>query len=87
MKQEKLMRVFAVSLALGLAAITLVPGSGRGDDAAIREGTGLLAEGDRLADDGKFTEAVIRYKRDGEAAPEPAQNSFQARSQARCDQA
>ncbi len=29
----------------------------------IREGVGLLGEGDRLADKGEYTEAVIRYKR------------------------
>jgi len=33
------------------------------DDAVIRQGTKLLEEGDRLADQGQFTEAVIRYKR------------------------
>ena len=42
-----------------------IPTPGRGDDkdAAIRDGTKMLDEGDKLADQGQFTEAVIRYKR------------------------
>ena len=45
-------------------AIVVVPlGAGAADDAVIRQGTQLLAEGDRLADEGQLTEAVIRYKR------------------------
>jgi hypothetical protein len=57
------MRLLQVSLALALSIAALVPGSGRGDDSAVRQGTALLDEGDRLADQGQFTEAVIRYKR------------------------
>ena len=57
------MRLLQVSLALALSIAALVPGSGRGDDSAVRQGTALLDEGDRLADRGQFTEAVIRYKR------------------------
>lgn len=57
------MRFFAASLAVVLPIFVLLPGRVRGDDAAIRQGTELLAEGDRLADQGQFTEAVIRYKR------------------------
>ncbi len=41
----------------------IVPVYCAGDDAAVRRGTKLLAEGDRLADQGQYTEAVIRYKR------------------------
>ena len=50
-------------LVLALAAAFFCAGVGRGDDAAVGNGTKLLAEGDRLADQGQFTEAVIRYKR------------------------
>ena len=57
------MRFLSVSLALALTIAVLVPGSGRGDDSSIHQGTALLEEGDRLADLGQFTEAVIRYKR------------------------
>jgi hypothetical protein len=41
----------------------VVPGQTRGDEAAIAQGKRLLQEGDRLADQGEYTEAVIRYKR------------------------
>jgi hypothetical protein len=44
----------------------LIPGSslwGKDDDSSLKAGTKLLAEGDKLADDGKPAEAVIRYKR------------------------
>jgi hypothetical protein len=56
------------SLVHGVAALALlgaIPGRGLAQDGAssIRAGTRLLAEGDRLADEGQFTEAVIRYKR------------------------
>jgi hypothetical protein len=57
------MRFFAVSLVLGLALAGLISGEGRSDDSAIKQGTDLLAEGDRFADKGEYTEAVIRYKR------------------------
>ena len=36
--------------------------AGMRDDAVVLTATKLLAEGDKLADDGQFTEAVIRYK-------------------------
>ena len=50
--------------ALVLTWILLAPAPGRGDeiDASMKAGTKLLAEGDRLADEGKPGEAVIRYK-------------------------
>jgi hypothetical protein len=57
------MRRFAISLALALFVALLVPDRARSDDDAIRQGTDLLAEGDRFADGGQYTEAVIRYKR------------------------
>ncbi len=57
------MRFLSFSFAVALTVALLVPGRGRGDDSAVREGTALLDEGDRLADEGQFTEAVIRYKR------------------------
>ena len=41
--------------------IALPPGT-RGDDTKSSDGAKLLKEGDRLADDGKFAEAVIKYK-------------------------
>jgi hypothetical protein len=47
-------------LALALVA---APSQGRADDPAVAAGTGLLEEGDRLADRGQYTEAVVRYKR------------------------
>ena len=37
-------------------------GEGRADDADAPDGASLLLEGDKLADEGKFTEAVIKYK-------------------------
>ena len=44
--------------------LLFVPAPGRGDEinASMKAGTRLLAEGDRLADEGKPGEAVIRYK-------------------------
>src|SRR3954453_7010603 len=54
--------------AIGFMALTLTgvlpsPGRAEDGDSSIRAGTKLLDEGDRLADQGQFTEAVIRYKR------------------------
>ncbi len=46
-----------------LVAVLSLLAPARGDDAAVTRGTKLLEEGDRLADQGEFTEAVIRYKR------------------------
>ena len=47
-----------------VVAIVLVPCSGMGaDDDVIRQGTQMLSEGDRLAEHGQFTDAVIQYKR------------------------
>ncbi len=48
-----------------LAVISTTPGPASGDDEEppVRAGTDLLAEGDRLADQGQTTEAVIRYER------------------------
>jgi hypothetical protein len=59
------MRYFSVRVAtvLAVAATLYCAGAGRADDVAVGKGTALLAEGDRLADQGQFTEAVIRYKR------------------------
>jgi hypothetical protein len=49
---------------LVVLAILLIPATGNGaDDETIRQGTKLLGEGDHFADQGQFTEAVIRYKR------------------------
>ena len=46
------MRFLSFSFAVALTVALLVPGRGRGDDSAVREGTALLDEGDRLADQG-----------------------------------
>ena len=57
-------------------------------DASIKAGTKLLEEGDRLADEGKPGEAVIRYKSAFEQLlPRLRQDPVQARGQARRDQA
>jgi hypothetical protein len=52
-----------IGSALALTVMFLVCGHGMADDSAIRQGTRLLEEGDRLADKGQFTDAVIHYKR------------------------
>ena len=57
------MRLLVVCLLMALAVASLVPNRARSDDSAVRQGTDLLHEGDRLADLGQYTEAVIRYKR------------------------
>src|SRR4051812_41841737 len=54
-----------LSIPLFLALVLLGPGRPSfADDpeASIAEGKKLLAEGDKLADDGKTTDAVLRYK-------------------------
>jgi hypothetical protein len=56
------MRLLAVFPFLVLTGLVLAD-PGRADDSAVAQGTRLLGEGDRLADQGEFTEAVIRYKR------------------------
>ncbi len=62
--RAQLMRLTPRLTAFALTCILLVPAPGRGDeiDASMKAGTKLLAEGDRLADEGKPAEAVIRYK-------------------------
>jgi hypothetical protein len=57
------MQYFSVRFALALSLILVVPGYSPGDDAAVAQGKKLLDQGDRLADEGKFTDAVIAYKR------------------------
>ncbi len=59
------MNLLTIPLAAILTAtISLVTVAAADDQAKpIREGTKLLAEGDKLADLGKYTEAVISYKR------------------------
>jgi hypothetical protein len=47
---------------VSLSLYLLLPAIGLADDAIVSDGTKLLSEGDKLADEGKFTEAVIRYK-------------------------
>ncbi len=59
------MNLFTIPFAAILTVMISLVALGAADDQAkpIREGTKLLAEGDRLADLGKYTEAVISYKR------------------------
>lgn len=59
------MNLLRISLAAIFTATLALATTGRADDTpkAIREGTKLLAEGDKLADAGKYTEAVISYKK------------------------
>jgi len=56
------MRLLSIATLFVLTFVWL-PGPTRGDDPAITKGTDLLAEGDHLADQGQYTEAVVRYKR------------------------
>ena len=56
------MRLMTAGSVWLLALVLLAPIRGYADDAAITAGTKLLAEGDKFADEGKFTDAVIRYK-------------------------
>jgi hypothetical protein len=62
--RARLMRLSPRLTAFALTCTLLAPAPGRGDeiDASMKAGTKLLAEGDRLADEGKPGEAVIRYK-------------------------
>jgi hypothetical protein len=57
--------VFSASALTILTMLWVIPNPSLGQDGAksIRAGTKLLDEGDRLAETGQFTEAVIRYKR------------------------
>jgi hypothetical protein len=48
---------------LAIVSATPPPASADDNEPAVRAGTKLLDEGDRLADQGQTTEAVIRYKR------------------------
>ena len=48
---------------LAMSWVLPSPGLAQEGASSIRAGTRLLNEGDRLAEDGQFTEAVIRYKR------------------------
>jgi hypothetical protein len=57
------MHFLSVRLALALGLFVFVAGLCQGDEPAVTRGIKLLAEGDRLADQGQYTEAVIRYKR------------------------
>ena len=58
------MRILQGHTAIALTCMLLAPALVRGDEieASLKAGTKLLAEGDRLADEGKPGEAVIRYK-------------------------
>ncbi len=59
------MNLLTIPFAAIITAVIPLAALGAADDQAkpISEGTKLLAEGDRLADLGKYTEAVISYKR------------------------
>ena len=56
------MRELTSGLIVCVCLSLVLPGEGRADDAALPDGASLLTEGDKLADEGKFTEAVIKYK-------------------------
>ena len=84
------MRVSQRLAALALISILLAPAHARSDEieASLKAGTRLLAEGDKLADEGKPGEAVIRYKNAFEKLlTSLAAYPLQERSEARCDQA
>ena len=59
------MRTLPAAGVLILALLCGTPAPGLADDKvpSIRDGTRLLAEGDKLADKGQYTDTVIRYKR------------------------
>jgi hypothetical protein len=56
-------RAASVLVILAILPATPRPASADDKEPPVRAGTKLLAEGDRLADHGQTTEAVIRYKR------------------------
>ncbi len=56
------MREIAGRLIVLVSLFWLAPRPGLADDTAVADGVKLLAEGDKFAEAGKFTEAVIRYK-------------------------
>jgi hypothetical protein len=56
------MRDFTSGFIVCVCLSLVLPGEGRADDAVAPDGASLLLEGDKLADQGKFTEAVIKYK-------------------------
>ena len=75
-----------ISCASTLSVVLIFSGFGRADDSAVRQGTKLLEEGDRLADQAQYTEAVIRYKRAMEKLlPSLQVRSLQARGRGRRD--
>ena len=61
------MRALPAAGVLILALLCGTPAPGLADEKvpspSVRDGTRLLDEGDKLADKGQYTEAVIRYKR------------------------
>jgi hypothetical protein len=62
MNMNLVLRIFLAAILTGMISIARARGA---DDPAkpIQEGTKLLAEGDRLADSGKYTDAVVSYKK------------------------
>src|SRR5262249_51563859 len=56
------MRDFTTRLFVSVCLSLAIFASARADDAAATDGASLLSEGDRLADEGKFADAVIKYK-------------------------
>ncbi len=56
------MRQITAASIVFLSLVFLAPAHGRGDDLVASEGSKLLDEGDKLADRGQFTDAVIKYK-------------------------
>src|SRR5271166_5107874 len=60
--QDRLMRETTAGTIVFLSLLFLCPLPGRSDDPPASSGVRLLEEGDKLADQGQYTEAVIRYK-------------------------
>jgi hypothetical protein len=57
-----LIRVATVSSAILFFLLIALQGRASDNEPGVKTGTKLLEEGDRLADEGKPSEAVIRYK-------------------------
>ena len=56
------MREFTSGLIVSVCLSLVLPAMGEPTTPSPPDGASLLTEGDKLADEGKFTEAVIRYK-------------------------
>ncbi len=61
-EQGRLMRILTAGCIVFISSLCLASGAGLADDVPAADGPKLLEQGDKLADAGQFTEAVIRYK-------------------------